>query len=153
MGPRALGNRSILCDPSISGVKDVLNKKVKFREWFRPFAPIVRLEDAQEYFVFDIESPYMSFAAEVVDTYKDELKEIVHSDGTARLQTLRRETNPLIWELLAHYKETYGRGVLLNTSFNMKGRPILSRYSDAFQILLETQLDYIYDGDRLYSEH
>jgi len=153
MGPRALGNRSIICDPSKDGMRDILNKKVKHREWFRPFAPIVRVEDASQYFEFQIESPYMSFAVDVRPEYQDDLKEIVHVDGTARLQTLRRETNPLMWDLLRLYKEKYEIGVLLNTSFNIKGRPIMTTYEDAFSVLTETKLDAVFDGEDIYFQN
>jgi len=153
MGPRALGNRSIICDPSKDGMRDILNKKVKHREWFRPFAPIVRVEDASQYFEFQIESPYMSFAVDVRPEYQDDLKEIVHVDGTARLQTLRRETNPLMWDLLRLYKEKYEIGVLLNTSFNIKGRPIMTTYEDAFLVLTETKLDAVFDGENIYFQN
>jgi carbamoyltransferase len=149
MGPRALGNRSILCDPSIDGMKDTLNAKVKFREHFRPFAPIVRLEDYREYFDCRCESPYMSFAARVRPEYRTKLKEIVHVDGTARLQTVRRETNPTIWELLKIYKQDHGLGVLLNTSFNHKGQADTYHLEDAFDVLKNTLLDYVFDGEFL----
>jgi carbamoyltransferase len=149
VGPRALGNRSILCDPSISNMKDVLNKKVKFREWYRPFAPITRLEDAPKYF----DSPTfenmdtMAFVADVKPEYREKLPSITHVDGTARLQTVTKNSNALIYELLTEFD-----GVLLNTSFNVQGQPILNRATDALYILDNTGLDNVvieYKG-RLY---
>ena len=101
-GPRSLGNRSILCDPSIPDMKDILNKKVKGREWYRPFAPMVRYEDRNKYFVFDGDSPYMSFACAVRETYRDDLPAITHVDGTARIQTVKESDNPLIYEAVSY---------------------------------------------------
>lgn len=140
-GPRALGNRSILCDPSFPEMKDILNAKVKNREWYRPFAPVVRLEDANRYFDALQESPYMSFAFKVKPQYKDKLKSITHVDGTARVQTLRRETNPWLYDLIGEVEKINGVGVLLNTSFNVNGKPILSTIKDAFTVFDNTQMD------------
>ena len=142
-GPRALGNRSIICDPSIENMKDILNEKVKHREWFRPFAPIVRLEDAREYFDFDQESRHMCFAVNVRGGWKEKLRSITHVDGTARIQTVTRKQNPFMYDLLTEFKKISGHGVLLNTSFNVNGKPILSSLSDAFTIFEEGGLDLL----------
>jgi predicted NodU family carbamoyl transferase len=144
-GSRALGNRSIICNPS-GDMKDVLNHKVKHREWYRPFAPIVRLEDANKYFHFDynVESRHMTFVATVRDEWKDILPAITHTDGTARLQTVTRVQNPLIYDLIGEFEKTTGHAVILNTSFNVNGKPILTRLSDAFKILDESEMDAIY---------
>jgi carbamoyltransferase len=99
-GPRALGNRSILCNPLIADMKDKLNAKVKHREWYRPFAPVVRLEDVSEYFEWEGESRWMSFCPKVKQKYLDKIPAVVHIDGTARVQTVTREQNPLIYDLL-----------------------------------------------------
>lgn len=140
-GPRALGNRSILCSPIPHDMKDILNLKVKHREWYRPFAPIVRLEDVSEYFEWEGESRWMNFCPMVKEEYKNRLPAITHIDGTARVQTVTKEQNPLIYEILTRFKEKTGIGVLVNTSFNVDGKPILSTYKDAFKVFDETQLD------------
>lgn len=143
-GPRALGNRSIICSPLSPDMKDTLNLKVKHREWFRPFAPIVRLEDVSEYFEWEGESRWMNFCPKVKPKYLDKIPAIVHVDGTARVQTVTREQNEFIYDLLTLFKEKTGIGVLVNTSFNVDGKPILSTYKDAFKVFDETQLDRLY---------
>lgn len=146
-GPRALGNRSIICSPLSPDMKDTLNLKVKHREWFRPFAPIVRLEDVSEYFEWEGESRWMNFCPKVKPEYLDKIPAVVHVDGTARVQTVTREQNEFIYDLLTLFKEKTGIGVLVNTSFNVDGKPILSTYKDAFKVFDETQLDRLYlDG-------
>jgi carbamoyltransferase len=149
-GPRALGNRSILCNPTFPQMKDVLNAKVKHREWYRPFAPVVRIEDASKYFAVIEESPYMSFAFDVKDEWKQKLSSITHIDGTARVQTLRKEHNEWLYNLLGEFEKITGHGVLLNTSFNVNGRPILSTAAEAFKVLLDTQMDGIVIEDTLF---
>lgn len=146
-GPRALGNRSIICSPISPDMKDTLNLKVKHREWFRPFAPVVRLEDVSEYFEWEGESRWMNFCPKVRPEYVDKIPAVVHVDGTARVQTVTREQNEFIYDLLTAFKEKTGIGVLVNTSFNVDGKPILSTYKDAFKVFDETQLDRLYlDG-------
>lgn len=146
-GPRALGNRSIICSPIPKDMKDTLNFKVKHREWFRPFAPIVRLEDVNEYFEWEGESRWMNFCPLVKEEYREFLPAITHVDGTARVQTITREQNEFIYDLLTEFKSKTGIGVLVNTSFNVDGKPILSTYNDAFKVLDNTQLDALYlDG-------
>lgn len=146
-GPRALGNRSIICSPLSPDMKDTLNLKVKHREWFRPFAPVVRLEDVSEYFEWEGESRWMNFCPKVRPEYLDKIPAVVHVDGTARVQTVTREQNKFIYDLLTLFKEQTGIGVLVNTSFNVDGKPILSTYKDAFKVFDETQLDRLYlDG-------
>jgi len=140
-GPRALGNRSILCNPTYPNMKDILNEKVKNREWYRPFAPVCRLEDVSKYFDFDGESRWMSFCPTVKEEYRDKLVSITHVDGTARVQTVTKEQNPWLYELLTEFEKESGVGVLLNTSFNVNGKPILSRYSDAFEVYNNTKMD------------
>lgn len=143
-GPRALGNRSIICSPLSPNMKDVLNHKVKHREWYRPFAPIVRLEDVSEYFEWEGESRWMNFCPKVRDKYKSVIPSVTHVDGTARVQTITREQNPFIYDLLTKFKERTGVGVLINTSFNVDRKPILSSYKDALKVFDETQLDRLY---------
>jgi len=146
-GPRALGNRSIICSPLSSDMKDILNLKVKHREWYRPFAPIVRLEDVSEYFEWEGESRWMNFCPKVRPNYINKIPAVVHVDGTARVQTITQEQNPFIYNLITTFKEKTGIGVLVNTSFNVDGKPILSTYKDAFKVFDETQLDRLYlDG-------
>lgn len=146
-GPRALGNRSIICSPIPQDMKDTLNLKVKHREWYRPFAPIVRLEDVSEYFEWEGESRWMNFCPKVREEYRERLPAITHVDGTARVQTVTREQNPFMYDLLTKFKELTGIGVLVNTSFNVDGKPILSSYKDAIKVFDETQLDRLYlDG-------
>ena len=146
-GPRALGNRSIICSPLPLDMKDTLNLKVKHREWYRPFAPIVRLEDVSEYFEWEGESRWMNFCPKVKEEYKSRLPAITHVDGTARVQTVTREQNEFIYDLLTAFKQKTGVGVLVNTSFNVDRKPILTTYKDAFKVFDETQLDRLYlDG-------
>ena len=140
-GARALGNRSILCNPSLPEMKDILNAKVKHREWYRPFAPVVRLEDVSKYFEWKGESRWMSFCPKVKEEWRNQLAAITHVDNTARVQTVTREQNEWLYDLLTEFEKHTGIGVLLNTSFNVDGKPILSTIQDAFKILRETQLD------------
>jgi len=140
-GPRALGNRSIICNPSIPEMKDILNSKVKHREWYRPFAPVVKLEDVNKYFEWNKESRWMSFCPKVREEWRDKLLAVTHVDGTARVQTVTREQNEFLYDLLTNLEKSTGVGVLLNTSFNLDGKPILSTVKDAFTILENTQMD------------
>jgi carbamoyltransferase len=140
-GPRALGNRSILCNPSIPEMKDILNAKVKNREWYRPFAPVVRLQDVSKYFEFEGESRWMSFCPKVREEWREKLAAITHVDFTARVQTVTREQNEWLYDLLTEFDEKTGIGVLLNTSFNVNGKPILSTYKDAFELYHKSQMD------------
>jgi len=151
LGPRALGNRSIICKPDPE-MKDILNAKIKFREWFRPFGPVCRVEDKDKYFDNVFESPYMSFAPTVKPEYREKLKSITHIDGTARLQTVTREQNSFFYDVLCEMEEIGMIPVLLNTSFNIKGKPILTRYSSAFEALETTELDCLF-LDRKYLIH
>jgi len=143
-GPRALGNRSIICNPIGKDVKDTLNARVKHREWYRPFAPIVRLEDVSEYFEFEGESRWMNFCPAVRQQYLDKIPAITHVDNTARVQTVTRKQNQLMYDLLGKFKEKTGIGVLLNTSFNVDGKPILSTIAEAFEVYNKTELDRLY---------
>lgn len=143
VGPRALGHRSILCDPKFPGMKDTLNSKVKFREWFRPFAPICRDIDSDKYFLsrsFE-NMEYMSFAPKVKEEFVKILPSITHIDGTSRLQIVKNNSCPQIYELLTEFSKQSDTTVLLNTSFNIRGRPILSTIQDALFALDNTELD------------
>jgi len=152
IGPRALGNRSIICDPSIKDMKDILNSKVKFREWYRPFAPVCRLEDSETYFDDVFESKYMSFAPTVKKQYREILPSITHIDGTARLQTVTKEDHKLFYDILTELKKRDEIPVILNTSFNMKGYPILTTIEDALKVLDETEMDYVYVEGYLFKK-
>jgi carbamoyltransferase len=142
-GPRALGNRSIIADPRTPEMKDKLNKRVKFRQAFRPFAPIVLFERAHEIFEGDQDSPYMLLAKRVRPEWRDKIPAIVHVDGTARVQTVRREHNERLHTLLKEFEAITGVPVLLNTSFNVKGEPIVETPDDAVRCFLSTGMDYL----------
>jgi carbamoyltransferase len=152
VGPRALGNRSIICDPSIPDMKDILNSKVKFREWFRPFAPVCREEDKNLYFENAFSSEYMSFAPKVREKYRDLLPSITHEDGTARLQTVSRDQHHLFYDILTVLKKRDMIAVIMNTSFNIKGKPILTEVEDAFNVLETTELDFIIVENLLFTK-
>ncbi len=139
-GPRALGNRSLLCDATNPDMKDLMNLRIKNREPFRPFSPIVRLEDLGTYFDWDQESRWMSFSPPVKPEYADLLSSVVHVDGTARVQTVTHEQNEFVYGLLTALQEESGHGVMLNTSFNVAGKPILNTYQEAFSMLDEKEL-------------
>jgi len=134
-GPRALGNRSLLCDATNPDMKDFVNKEIKNREWFRPFSPIVRLEDLSKYFEWTKESRCMTFSPPVREEYRDKLSSVTHVDGTARVQTVTREQNEFVYDLLTILDKKNGCGILLNTSFNIAGKPILNTYKDALWML------------------
>jgi len=140
-GPRALGNRSILADPRDPKMKDRLNAKVKHRQAFRPFAPAVLAELASHYFEGEAESPYMLLAKGVKPAAREKIPAVVHIDGTARVQTVTEESNPFFYGLLAAFFEKTGVGVLINTSFNVRGEPIVETPTDAMECFLSTDLD------------
>ena len=122
-------------------MKDILNEKVKNREWYRPFAPVCRLEDVSKYFEFEGESRGLSFCPKVREEWRDKLVSITHVDGTARVQTVTKSQNPWLYDLLTELDNITGVGVILNTSFNVNGKPILSTYVDAIKVFNETQMD------------
>lgn len=134
-GPRALGNRSIICDATNPRMKDFINKEIKNRESFRPFSPVVRCEDVNKYFEWYKESRWMTFCPKVREEYKELLSSVTHIDGTARVQTVTREQNQFLYDLLTWIDYKKGHAVLLNTSFNIAGKPILNTYKDAFWML------------------
>lgn len=143
VGPRALGNRSIICDPSFPDMKDILNSKVKFREWFRPFAPVCRLEDKDIYFENACESEFMSYAPKVKAEFREKLKSVTHADNTSRLQTVTRAQHERFYNILEELSSRGEVPVILNTSFNIKGKPILTTIEDALHVLDNTKLDYV----------
>ena len=155
VGPRALGHRSIICDPSFVGMKDVLNSKVKFREWYRPFAPVSREFDSGKYFEVNqtqvLNNIFMSYSPKVKNEFRKKLPSITHEDGTSRLQVVFKK-NSTFYKILDGFEELGKIPVLLNTSFNIKGKPILSSYEDAFSVLLETELDAVYSQGYLFEK-
>jgi carbamoyltransferase len=153
IGPRALGNRSILAHAALNDMRHILNAKIKHREWWRPFAPVCRAVDAEEYFAFAVPSPYMLTAATVRPAYLERLKPACHEDGTARLQVLPdRDWHPLLWDILGELKAQTGVGVLINTSFNDGGKPLLNRASSAVEMLKNTQMDAAWIDNWLFSK-
>jgi carbamoyltransferase len=151
-GPRALGNRSILCKPYPSGMKDYLNKKVKFRENFRPFAPSVLEEDLNLYFDIDQKSEHMLIACLVKKSKKKIIPAVVHIDDTCRVQSVSKKNNLKFWKLINEFKEITGISVLLNTSFNVKGYPIVNSSADAIKCFLKHKIDYLVLGNFLVSK-
>tara|TARA_R110002153_G_scaffold220461_1_gene372928 strand:+ start:2466 stop:4031 length:1566 start_codon:yes stop_codon:yes gene_type:complete len=152
IGPRALGNRSIICDPSFPDMKDTLNAKVKFREWFRPFAPVCRLLDSKKYFNDVFDSPCMSHAPTINNKYKVELSSITHADNTARLQTTTETQHIGFYDILTELDNQQYIPVILNTSFNIRGLPILTTIADALYALENTKMDYVIINGFLFSK-
>lgn len=146
-GPRALGNRSILADPRKPENKDRVNRKIKFREEFRPFAPAILEEKVSEYFVVDYPSPYMLLVAQVMPDKKGKIPAVIHIDGSARIQTVNQKQNPLFYDLLKEFEKLTGCPVLLNTSFNLKGEPIVCSPPDAYLTFMNSGLDYLVMGN------
>ncbi len=162
-GPRALGGRSILGDPRSEKMQSVMNLKIKYRESFRPFAPSVLAERVSDYFELDSSSPYMLIVAPVKENLHvpmttaqqqllgfDRLKiprsqtpAVTHVDYTARVQTVHKETNPRYYELIRHFEELTGCAVLVNTSFNVRGEPIICTPEDAYRCFMRTEMDYL----------
>jgi carbamoyltransferase len=141
-GPRALGSRSILADARNPENKDRVNLKIKFRESFRPFAPSVLEERAGEYFDLDRPSPYMLLVADVRPNHRT-IPSVTHVDGSARIQTVSRETNPLYYDLLKAFERRTGCPVIINTSFNVRGEPIVCSPEDAYRCFMRTRMDYL----------
>ena len=172
-GPRALGNRSILGDPRRHEMQRDMNLKIKYRESFRPFAPSVLAEKANEYFDIDTESPYMLLVADVSDKQKikpsnvdnkvqgiemlNELRSnipaVTHVDYSARVQTVTRSTNPRYYALLEEFNKQTGCAVLVNTSFNVRGEPIVCSPFDAYQCFMRTEIDYLIMENCLISKN
>jgi len=166
-GPRALGNRSILGDPSSETMQKVLNLKVKFRESFRPFAPSVLREDVSDWFELNHDSPYMLITADVKENKRIEMSEVekslfgidklnikrsnipavTHIDYSARIQTVHRSTNPLYYSLIKKFKEKTKFPILVNTSFNVRGEPIVCTVEDAFRCFMGNGLDMLIVGN------
>jgi carbamoyltransferase len=169
-GPRALGNRSILGDARNPEMQKKLNLKIKHREGFRPFAPSVLADKISDYFDLDTSSPYMLLVAPVKkerrktlpDNYyelplwerlyveRSDVQSITHLDFSARIQTVHKETNPRYWELISSFEKQTGYGLLVNTSFNVRGEPIVCTPHDAYRCFMSTEMDYLVIGDFVY---
>jgi carbamoyltransferase len=171
-GPRALGNRSILGDPRNEDMQRRINLKIKYRESFRPFAPAVLEEDAQEFFQMKTTSPYMlqvhalasSQIKKLPDNYhagsmreklyqsRTKLQAITHVDLSARVQTVSRSTNPIFWQLINDFKKLTAYPVLINTSFNVRGEPIVCTAEDAYRCFMRTEMDYLVINNHVFSK-
>ncbi|NLX29076.1 MAG: carbamoyltransferase [Bacteroidales bacterium] len=171
-GPRALGNRSILGDPRNADMQRKLNLKIKYRESFRPFAPAVLEEDCAQWFDLDTPSPYMLLVAGVKEalryplsqdyhelplrerlyTLRSTLPAITHIDFSARIQTVHRDTHPRFWTLIRKFREKTGCGVLVNTSFNVRGEPIVCSPTDAYRCFMRTEMDYLVINNCLFDK-
>jgi carbamoyltransferase len=168
-GPRALGNRSIIADARNPEMQKKLNLRIKYREGFRPFAPSVLMECSKEFFNLDVPSPYMLLIADVLEKRRNKLPEnyndlnlwdklyftrsdvqsITHLDFSARIQTVHKETNPRYWQLINTFKEKTGYGIIINTSFNVRGEPIVCTPEDAYKCFMRTEMDYLVINDFL----
>jgi carbamoyltransferase len=171
-GPRALGNRSIVADARSPAMQKKLNLKIKFREGFRPFAPSVLMEYADKFFDLDTASPYMMLVADVIesrrqntpDNYhalqwreklyflRSDVPAVTHIDYTARIQTVHKETNPRYWLLIKCFMDKTGYGLLVNTSFNVRGEPIVCTPDDAYRCFMRTEMDYLAIGNYLFEK-
>ncbi len=171
-GPRALGGRSILGDARNEEMQKKLNLKIKYREGFRPFAPSVLAEDAAEYFELEGNSPYMLLVHNVQekrrktlpDNYRalplmeklyylrSDLPSITHIDFSARIQTVHKETNPRYWTLIDQFKQQTGYGLVVNTSFNVRGEPIVCTPEDAYKCLMRTEMDFLVVGNFIFDK-
>ena len=146
-GPRALGCRSILADPRKAEMKDILNEKIKHREAFRPFAPSILEEYVSEYFEIDRTSPYMLMVAPVKKP--QEIPAVTHVDGTGRLQTVHRDANPLYYDLISEFYKITKVPVIINTSMNVMGEPIVNTPEQAYSMIVKTDMDCIVMGNYL----
>jgi len=165
-GPRALGSRSIIGDARNPKMQAQMNLKIKYRESFRPFAPSVLMEELEHYFELDRPSPYMLMVAYVdekirrkmtdgearlwgidkLNVVRSEVPAVTHVDYSARIQTVHKETNPLYHEMIEAFKEKTGCGVIVNTSFNVRGEPIVQSPEDAYLCFMRTEMDYLVLG-------
>jgi carbamoyltransferase len=171
-GPRALGGRSILGDPRNEEMQKKLNVKIKYRESFRPFAPSVLAEDCAVYFEHDSVSPYMLLVQPVrkdrrkplpsdyasyplkdkLYYLRSDMPAITHIDFSARIQTVHNETNPRYYELIQEFKKLTGYGVIVNTSFNVRGEPIICTPEDAYRCFMRTEMDYLVVGNYVFDK-
>lgn len=153
IGPRALGNRSILANPTLTWMKDKVNAEVKHREPFRPFAPSCPIEDTPRFFEMSVADPFMLKVCDVLQDKQSVLPAITHVDGTARLQTVHKDTNPRYHNLLKECENLTGVPVILNTSFNIMGEPIIESPIDALRCFFSTGLDYLVLGNYILNKN
>src|SRR5205814_6505603 len=159
--PRALGGRSILGDPRSPEMQSLMNLKIKYRESFRPFAPSVLREHVGDWFELDTDSPYMLLVADVTEEHRRRLQPaeeekwgieklnvqrsdipaVTHVDYSARIQTVRREANPLYWEIIDAFRQKTGCPIVINTSFNVRGEPIVCTPEDSYTCFMRTEMD------------
>jgi len=140
-GPRSLGNRSFLADPRDPKMKDILNKKVKFREWYRPFAPVVLKEYCFDWFDLDVESPFMLYT--VPCKKPEQIPSACHVDNSSRVQTIEKFDNPNLYDLIWNFKQITGVPILINTSLNVKGEPIVETEEDSIKLFEESDVDIL----------
>jgi len=148
-GPRALGARSLLGCPSVAGVADRINEQIKFRERWRPFCPSMLERVRKEMFKVDHPAPFMTFTFEVNESWKERVPEVVHEDGTARAQALERDCNPRYYALMEELEKLTGNGVVLNTSLNRRGEPVVCTPTDAMNMFFGSDLKYLVMEDIL----
>lgn len=146
VGPRALGNRSILANPTIAEMKDIVNLRIKKREPFRPFAPAINEEYADDYLEIPYQTPFMLHVFGIKEEKKKEIPAVCHVDGSARWQTVSQKSNQLFWQLIEEFRKLTGTPVVLNTSFNVKGEPIVLTPTDAINCFLNSGLDSLVMG-------
>lgn len=151
-GPRALGNRSILANPCKKEMRDILNTRVKFRESFRPYAAIVIAEDCAKYFDSSYPSPFMLMVYNVKKEYLKKIPSITHVDHSVRVQTVTSKDNPLMYDLLQQFKKEAGYSVLINTSFNIRGEPIVCTPYDAVYSFVRSNIDYLIMGNYIVAK-
>lgn len=153
VGPRALGARSILANPTHPKMQEILNVKVKHREKFRPFAPVICVEDAQNYFDCDLPVPasadFMLMVYPIKKKWQEKLPAVTHVDGSGRVQTVRRFQNPAYYDLIQEFGKVSGVPILINTSFNIRGEPIVCSPYDAYKCMMGTEIDYVCMGNFL----
>jgi carbamoyltransferase len=149
-GPRALGNRSIICDPRRSDMKGILNSKIKRRESFRPFAPSILKEYVTDWFEEDGDVPFMMQVYQIREEKRSAIPAVTHVDGSGRLQTVYRQTNPLYWRLIDEFRRLTGVPMVLNTSFN-ENEPVVCRPEEALNCFLRTKMDLLVLGNWIFS--
>ena len=149
-GPRALGNRSIVCDPRRGDMKDILNLKIKRRESFRPFAPSILRESVSEWFEEDDDVPFMMKVFQIREEKRAEISAVTHVDGSGRLQTVYKETNPRYYNLIEKFRDITGVPIVLNTSFN-ENEPVVCKPEEALACFLRTKMDVLVMGDYFVS--
>jgi carbamoyltransferase len=145
-GPRALGNRSIVCDPRRADMKDILNLKIKRRESFRPFAPSILRDHVADWFEEEDDVPFMMQVFQIRPERRAQIPAVTHVDGSGRLQTVHRETNPRYWRLIESFRALTGVPMVLNTSFN-ENEPVVCRPQEALDCFLRTKMDVLVLGD------